>query len=267
MEPPQRWTRPTPAVPISVSILTVPVNHSRRPEDTATDARWSLTVCEHEYMFTLVTGRPNLLRGEILARQPVQARSRENRQRIRAAALVCFRNLGYNATTLEEIATRSGVAVGGIYLHYKSKRQLLLALMDELLEALANVPLALDRGHPREMIRTLLRRAFDRDLEFLGAYRAWQEAVLSDPALARQDAAIHRWTRQRVARTFTALQRLPGARRGVNIETLAAVMDRLFWQLLAEALRTRAAGFDRWLDAASDVTFHALFEDRKQRTR
>lgn len=218
-------------------------------------------------MFMFVEGRPDLLRGELLASEPVQARSRENRRRIRAAALACFRTLGYNATTLEEIATQSGVPVGGIYLHFKSKRQLLLVLMDELLEALANVPLTLDRGHPRETIRTLLRRAFDRDLEFLGAYRAWQEAVLSDPALAKLDTAIHRWTRQRVVRTFTALQRLPGARRGVEVETLAAVMDRLFWQLLAEALRTRAADFDRWIDAAGDITFHALFEDRKQRTR
>jgi AcrR family transcriptional regulator len=197
----------------------------------------------------------------------VQGRSRENRRRIRAAALACFRIRGYNATTLEEIATRSGVPVGGIYLHFKSKRQLLLVLMDELLDALANVPLTLVPGRPRETIRTLLGRAFDRDLEFLGAYRAWQEAVLSDPGLAKQDAAIHRWTRQRVVRTFAALQRLPGARRGVNLETLAAVMDRLFWQLLAEALRTRSADFDRWIEAASDVTFHALFEDRKQRTR
>ncbi len=213
-----------------------------------------------------MTRRPNLLRGEVLASPPVQARSRENRRRIRAAALACFRSVGYNATTLEQIAARAGVPVGGIYLHFKSKRQLLLVLMDDLLDALANVRLSLDSGRPRETIRTLLRRAFDRDLEFLGAYRAWQEAVLSDPALAKLDAAIHRWTRQRVVRTFTALQALPGARRGVEVETLAAVMDRLFWQLLAEALRTRAADFDRWIDAAAEVTFHALFEDRKSRT-
>src|SRR5689334_7766352 len=184
-------------------------------------------------MFMFVTRRPNLLRGEVLAASPVQARSRENRRRIRADALVCFRKLGYNATTLDEIATQSGVPVGGVYLHFKSKRQLLLVLMDELLEALANVPLILDPGHPRETIRTLLRRAFDRDLEFLGAYRAWQEAMLSDSTLAKLDAAIHRWTRRRVVRTFTALQRLPGARPGVDVETLAAVMDRLFWELLA----------------------------------
>lgn len=212
-------------------------------------------------------GRPALLRREVLPAAPVQSRSRENRRRIRTAALECFRQQGYNATSIDAIATRAGVAVGGVYLHYKSKRQLLLYLMDELIESLASIQLTAVDGHPRTVIRVLLQRAFDRDLEFLGVYRAWQEAVLSDEELAAHDMAIRRWTQQRLTGLFTALQQLPGARRDVEVKTLGAVMDRFFWTLLADALRTDLAELTRWIDVASDVTYHALFHDEPRRSR
>lgn len=212
--------------------------------------------------------RPALLRREALRRRPVQARSLEKRRRVKAAALACFRQLGYEATSIELIAARARVAVGGVYLHFKSKRQLLLVLMDELVESLAAVQLTPSAGgHPREAIRALLTQAFDRDLEFLGAYRAWREAILSDPELARRDAEIHRWTEQRVGAVFSALQQLPGARRNVDVAALAALMDRFFWTLLAEALRTKPGALARSIDTAADVTYHALFEDTAGRRR
>jgi hypothetical protein len=139
--------------------------------------------------------------------------------------------------------------------------------MDELLASLAAIELTIDHEQPRDTVRALLRQAFDRDLEFLGVYRAWQEAVLSDPEMAATDAAVHRWTHQRVVDLFTALQRLPGARRDVDVETLGAVMDRFFWTLLAEALRTGSAELGRWVDTASEVTYHALFEDEPRGAR
>jgi len=85
------------------------------------------------------------------------------------------------------IARRAGLAVGGFYQHYHSKRQLLLALMDELLEGLSQLHLRPQAaGDVRAGLRQLLSGAFSRDLRYLGAYRAWQEAALSDPGLARK---------------------------------------------------------------------------------
>ncbi len=82
---------------------------------------------------TLVTKRPNLLAGEDLPPEPQQRRSLEKRVQLKAAALALFGDKGFERTSVDDIASRANLAVGGFYLHYRSKRQLLLALMDDLL--------------------------------------------------------------------------------------------------------------------------------------
>lgn len=206
--------------------------------------------------------RPALLAGEDLPAPPRQTRSIENRCRVKAAALALFGEKGYERTSIDEIARRASVAVGGVYLHFRSKRQLLLALMDDLLDVLTAVDLTVARGtHPREAIHELLRGAFKRDLQFVGAYRAWREAVLSEPDLVARDDAFRRWTQARVIAVFERLQQLPGARRDVDVHTLGCVMDRLFWALLSEFRRLKEADAQLWLETAADITYHALFTD------
>lgn len=209
--------------------------------------------------------RPNLLVRERLASQPRQRRSLDNRTRLTDAALKLFGRKGYEKTSINDIAAEANLAVGGFYLHFRSKRQLLLVLMDDLLQALAEIDLRPGSvDDPQTAIRDLLSRAFARDLTFLGAYRAWQEAILSDAEIARKQREINEWTTARVLRTFRFLQTLPGGRSGVDLETLARVMDRFFWALLAEALREPDTQLDDWLDAATHLVFHALFLDREK---
>jgi hypothetical protein len=66
-------------------------------------------------------------------------------------------------------------------------------------------------------------------LHYLGAYRAWQEAVITHPDLAAKEAEIRAWTTSRVLTAFSLLQQLPAARSGVDIQGLASVMDSFFW--------------------------------------
>jgi AcrR family transcriptional regulator len=210
-----------------------------------------------------VTKRPNLLAGEDLPREPRQKRSLAKRTRLKAAALTQFGDKGYEGASIEQIAQRANLAVGGFYQHYRSKRQLLLALMDELLEKLSRLDLEPKAfTDVRTGLHGLLSRAFSHDLRYLGAYRAWQEAVLSDPDLARKQAQIHAWTTRRVTTVFQLLQQLPNARPGVDIPGLARVMDSFFWSLLAQAVRMPAAELNRWIDAATHLIYHALFLDQ-----
>jgi AcrR family transcriptional regulator len=205
------------------------------------------------------------LAGEDLPAVPRQARSTENRRRLKAAALVLFRDKGYGRTSIDDIVARAKVPVGGFYLHFRSKRQLLLVLMDDLLEALSQVTFDIPaHGHPRETVEWLLRHAFSRDLEFLGAYRAWQEAVFSDREFAKHDAEIHHWTQRRVIAVFERLHQLPGARRGVDVHELGCLMDRLYWTLLGEALSLTKRDVDQRARSAAAVTYHALFVDSQQ---
>ena len=129
--------------------------------------------------------RPDLLAGENLPAQPQQQRSLDKLTRLKAAALDLFGERGYEGTAIGEVAGRARLAVGGYYQHFRSKRQLLLVLMDELLEGLSR--LDLNPGAMTDVragIRGLLSRAFSADFHYLGAYLAWQEAMLSDPELA-----------------------------------------------------------------------------------
>ncbi|MFZ0736604.1 MAG: helix-turn-helix domain-containing protein [Candidatus Acidiferrales bacterium] len=206
--------------------------------------------------------RPNLLAGEDLPPEPRQKRSLAKRARLIAAGLTLFGERGYDATSIDEIARRAKLAVGGFYQHYRSKRQLLLALMDELLEGLSRMDFR--PGAVTDVqsgIRELLSRAFSHDLRYLGAYRAWQEAVLSDPELARKQKAIQAWTTARVTTVVRLLQQLPGAREGVDIPGLGRVMDSFFWNLLGQAARLRSVELNQWIDSATHLIYHALFTD------
>jgi AcrR family transcriptional regulator len=214
-----------------------------------------------------VTTRPYLLTDEKLLPQPQQKRSLAKRERLKTAGLALLGEKGYEGTLLDEIASRANLAMGSFYQHYRSKRQLLLALMDELVEHLSRLELRPKAtADIRAGLRELLSRAFSTDLRYLGAYRAWQEAALSDPELAQKQQEIHTWTTARVIAVFKLLQQLPGARPGVDIAALARVMDSFFWNLLAQALRLSNAELNEWIDASTHLIYHALFIDAPKKS-
>jgi hypothetical protein len=139
---------------------------------------------------------------------------------------------------------------------------LLLALMDELLEKLSQLNLQPQAASDvRAGLRGLLSRAFSHDLRYLGAYRAWQEAALSDPALVNKQREIHKWTTARVLRVFQFLQTLPGARQEVDVLGLARAMDAFFWSLLAQAGRLPKTELEQRIDSATQLIYHAMFTD------
>ncbi len=211
-----------------------------------------------------MTARPSLLPGEDLPPQPRQKRSLDKRSRLKTAALSLFGEVGYEGASIDEIASRAGLAVGGFYQHFRSKRQLLLALMDDLLEGLSRLdlgPSAAAGAGPKALLHAILSRAFHQDLSYLGAYRAWREAALSDPGLAQKQREIHAWTTARVLAVFELLQRFPGTRPHVDLPGLAAVMDSFFWSLLAQANQMSPADLNRSIDAATHLICHALFLD------
>src|SRR5262249_9463099 len=197
-----------------------------------------------------------------------QGRSIEKRERLKTAALELFGEKGYGSTSIDGIATRATLAVGTFYQHYRSKRQLLLELMDDLLEKLAAIEFTPQAsGDLRGMIHAMLAAAFAHDLHYLGAYRAWQEAALTDDSLARKERQIHAWTTGRVEAVFRHLGHLPGARRGVDIAGLARTMDSFFWSLLAQTVRMTQVELESSIQSSSHLIYHALFEDSSQAQR
>ena len=209
-----------------------------------------------------MTKRPNLLAGEALPSTPLQKRSLAKRARLKAAALDRFGHKGYQSTSIGDIARHAHLAVGSFYQHFRSKRQLLLVLMDDLLEKISRLdPNPKAAPDIRASVRAFLSRAFSTDLEYLGAYRAWQEAMLCDPDLARKQTQIQAWTTARVTSAFERLHKLPGARANVDIPGLARAMDSFFWNLLAQVTRLSKPQLDQWIDTATHLIYHAMFTD------
>lgn len=209
-----------------------------------------------------MTDRPQLLKDEDLPPAPRQRRSQEKRERLKNAALELFGKNGYERTLIEDIARRAHLATGTFYQHYRSKRHLLLALMDDFLAGMARLNLTpAPTGGGREMLRGLLGRGFATDRRYLGAYRAWQEAILSDAALAANQVKIRQWTTERVTALLTLMQRWPRARPIAEIHALAEVIDALCWTMLAELPSAAKDALDGKIDAVVDLIYHAMFLD------
>src|SRR6202040_3213818 len=62
--------------------------------------------------------RPNLLAGEDLPPIAQQKRSQDKRAALLKAALALFGKLGFEATSIDQIADSAKVAVGGFYQHF-----------------------------------------------------------------------------------------------------------------------------------------------------
>ena len=207
--------------------------------------------------------RPPLLRtGETLLPEPRQRRSIDKRRKLLQAGRDLFREKGFEATSIEEITSRAGTASGAFYTYFRSKQQLLVVLMNELLERLAAAdlrprsPIAV-----RDGLRRFLADVFRADLEYFGVIRAWQEAILTDRDVARMHDTIESWTGARILRVFQSLQKSPNARKHRDLPAFARMMDRHLWSLLARGSSLSARDLNREVRIAADVIYHYLFRD------
>ncbi len=205
---------------------------------------------------TVVGKRPNVLSGEFLAQPARRERSRLARAALLRAALSRFAAHGYDATTVEEIAKDAGVAVGGFYQHFRSKRQVLLILLDQLLAELETVP-SWRPGDGAAAILECIHCRFTGTWHFAGVYRAWREAALRDASLTAIQASIEAWTAVKGAAALNAVAADPGARRNVDVPTLSYMLSVIFLRLLESNVPNRTAV----ADTVVALVTHALFAD------
>jgi AcrR family transcriptional regulator len=178
-----------------------------------------------------------------------------------------FAERGYAATSIGAIADRAQLAVGTVYQHVRSKRHLLQWLMDDLLKRVdPETPRLQPASDRRAAIRALFVHAVAIDAESVGAVRAWHEACLSDAELGEQDARMRAWTFTRIMTVLDLLHRLPMARTDVDLDGLGAIVQTLYWHGRGRSASETEIERDRWVDAATYMTYHALFLDRRPRS-
>src|SRR5262245_51857007 len=121
-----------------------------------------------------------------LPRVPRQARSRQKRDALLAAAARLFEEQGYEATTADDIAAAADVSIGTFYSYFRNKRQVLLTLYGACMEAILTLGIAeIDFGSdPRYAIRQTIHRSKQRDDLFYGLRRAWFELLPRDKEIA-----------------------------------------------------------------------------------
>lgn len=125
-------------------------------------------------------------------------RSRRTRRTIVDAAAALFIAEGYHATTLEQIATRAGVAVQTVYFHFGNKRTVLkqavdvAAVGDDEPEALLERPWLAEasaESDPRRVIELWTATGRQIMTRVGPIMRVVRDAAAADPEMAEQWAA------------------------------------------------------------------------------
>ena len=167
----------------------------------------------------------------------------------------------FSAVTAGEIATEAGLAHGTFYRYFKNKREMLVAALARVRDALERVrpnfqaPYG-DLPHERRRVRDWLR-VLATIPTARGVIRAWFDELDRDPDLA---AAHGIKLRERTAAFAAYLRALAasGSIVGTNVEALASALTTLLDATFREAIVTGRLDASS-LEGVSDVFDRAIF--------
>lgn len=141
-----------------------------------------------------------------------RAEGRAARDELLAAALRVFARRGYREAGVDEIAAEAGYSKGALYWHFSGKEELLMALLEERIDAPMRDRVALLASGPPEQDMSVEATAeFARQLagerEALMLEREYWSLAIRDPKLRRRYAARQTERRQALAAALEARAR------------------------------------------------------------
>jgi AcrR family transcriptional regulator len=199
-------------------------------------------------------------------RVPQQDRSRKTRERVLHAAIECFDELGYDETTTAEIARRAGIGVGTLYGYFRDKRDILLEILEETVNEIANYtilelqPEAWQHDDPREHVRALIDALFHTRRIHPGMQRILWERYFKDPEFR---AAVQQIEHRIIAALVSLLEslRAGGKVRISDSQTAAFVVhSAVEWTASRLVLSGDEDAVDRAVVATSDMVSRFLFD-------
>jgi AcrR family transcriptional regulator len=145
-----------------------------------------------------------------------RAQGRASRDEILDAALRVFARRGYREAGVDEIAADAGYSKGALYWHFSSKQELLLALLDERVDARMRELVALLESAPPERDMSVeASREFARRLgaqrELMQLEREYWTLAIRDPDLRARYAERQTELRNALARALEARARHLGS--------------------------------------------------------
>jgi AcrR family transcriptional regulator len=155
--------------------------------------------------------------GKVAARldrrtRAARAQGRETRDELLAAALRVFARRGYRDAGVDEIAAEAGYSKGALYWHFSSKQGLLLALLEERIDAPIRESVALLESAPPDRDMSLeATREFARQLgeerEATLLEREYWSLAIRDPELRARYADRQTKLRDALATALEARMR------------------------------------------------------------
>jgi TetR/AcrR family transcriptional regulator, fatty acid metabolism regulator protein len=195
-------------------------------------------------------------------RRVLMAPEVRRRQLLESATWV-FARKGYRRAAIDDIIARAGVARGTFYLHFDSKEQVFLAVVDDFHDCLKRAFEALDEAATRargEGPRAVLQASFRRWFEFFAEHRdaariVWREAAAIDPRFEERLLSLRGSALTRFSARFRRLQDVGLARSTVDPDLFAhfqlGMLDELLnWSTLnddradVDALARQLADFE-----------------------
>ena len=141
-----------------------------------------------------------------------RAQGRQARDELLAAALQVFAHRGYGQAGVDEIAAAAGYSKGALYWHFSGKDELLLALLEERIDApMRELVALLESAPPERDMAVEANRRFTRQLSeqrdaVLLAREYWSLAI-RDPELRARYAERQTELRGSLARALQARAR------------------------------------------------------------
>ena len=202
-----------------------------------------------------------------VVRTPQQARSRETRERIVAAAIAAFEEHGYDDTNTAAIARRAGIGVGTLYGYFADKRKLMLEILDGTVREMADMVVeALDparwaAGDPREHVRFAIEAVVGSRRISPGLQRILWERHLRDPEFRDANMAIESRMIAALEELFAAL-RARGVLREVDAHAAAYVVHAsVEWIATRLVLGEADVVREDVVEAATDMIARVLLAD------
>ena len=177
-----------------------------------------------------------------------EAHLEARRMQILAAALACFSERGFHATSMRDICKQAKLSAGAVYRYFASKEDLIVGMVHAEVEPMMAMLAALE---PEDRLRAVIHGTFDRpDLarEIRVEISLWAEA-LTNPRIAELMVTNFEPLRGLVTEAIAALQ-LSG--RITDPTPAAAMSDRLQGNLLGGMMQLAVLpefDLDAYLDA------------------
>lgn len=141
-----------------------------------------------------------------------RAQRREGRDEILSSALRVFARRGYRQAGVDEIAADAGYSKGALYWHFSGKEELLLALLEERIDAPMRQMVALLESAPPDQDMSLeaareFARQLDEQREAVLLDREYWTLAIRDPELRDRYADRQTELRQSLATALIARAR------------------------------------------------------------